>query len=32
MVTNKSRTGVTGDNWNNNKGRRKDIKRLCAGL
>ena len=30
MVTNKQRLGITGDNWNNNKGKRTGFKRLCA--
>jgi len=31
MVTNKQRGGITGDNWNNNNGRRKHFKRLYEG-
>lgn len=31
MVTNKQRTGITGDNWNRNNGRRKDFIRLYEG-
>jgi len=31
MVTNKQRSGITGDNWNNNKGRRTHIQRLYEG-
>jgi len=31
MITNKQRSGVTGDNWNQNNGRRKDFIRLFEG-
>ena len=31
MVTNKQRSGITGDNWNRNNGRRKDFIRLFEG-